>query len=159
AGWVLDKRKIAMLKQKVELRDAAGNYASVNGLNMYYEVHGTRSGAGRPLILLHGAMSTIEVDFGKVLPALAENRQVIGIEQQGHGHTADIDRPLSYEQMAEDTAALLRHLNIKNADFFGYSQGGAIAMLVAMRYPELVGKFVFAGGTSYRPEGLYPELM
>ena len=130
-------------------------YAPVNGLNMYYEVHGT----GAPLVLLHGAMSTIETDFGKMIPAFAETRQVIGVEQQAHGHTADIDRPLSLEQMADDTAALLRHLKIEKADFFGYSLGGGVALQMAIRHPQLVRKFVFMGGATYSPEGFYPEIL
>jgi pimeloyl-ACP methyl ester carboxylesterase len=104
-------------------------------------------------------LSTIEVDFGRVLPTLAETRQVIAIEQQAHGHTADIDRPLSYEQMADDTAALLQHLGIEQADFFGYSFGGEIAMKIAYHHPEMVRKLVLAGGTSYNEEGLHPGLM
>ncbi len=132
-----------------------GHHASINGLSMYYEVHGTR----RPLVMLHGALSTIDTDFGKVLPEVARTRQVIAIEQQGHGHTADIDRQLSYAQMAEDTAALLRHLRIEQADFFGYSVGGGVALQIAIRHPELVRKLVFAGGTSYNPDGLYPKVL
>ena len=95
-------------------RDAqgAGNYISVNGLEMYYEIHGS----GQPLVLLHGAFSAIGTSFGNVLPELAKRRQVIAFEMQAHGRTADIDRPLSYEQMADDTAALLRHLGIEQAD-------------------------------------------
>lgn len=135
--------------------DGSGRYASVNGLQMYYEVHGI----GRPLVMLHGGMSTIEVDFGKSLPSFAKTRQVIAIEQQAHGHTADIDRPLRYEQMAEDTADLLRQIGIAGADFFGYSVGGGIAMLIAMRYPELVRKVVFAGGTAFNPDGFHPGLI
>jgi pimeloyl-ACP methyl ester carboxylesterase len=129
-------------------------YAPVNGLQMYYEVHGS----GEPLVLLHGAFSNIETDFGKLIPLLALNRQVIGVEQQGHGHTADIDRPLSYEQMTDDTAALLEYLGIERADLFGYSVGGAVALQVGVRHPELARKLIFAGGTSYKPEGLYREL-
>jgi pimeloyl-ACP methyl ester carboxylesterase len=132
-----------------------GRYASVNGLHMYYEVHGS----GPPLVLLHGALSSIEPDFGKILPALARTRKVIAIEQQAHGHTADIARPLSFEQMADDTAALLRQLGIGRADFYGYSMGGAIAMQVAKRHPALVRKFVFGGGASFDPSGYYPELL
>jgi pimeloyl-ACP methyl ester carboxylesterase len=134
---------------------ATGNYAEVNGLRMYFEVHGT----GRPLVLLHGAFSTIETDFAKLLPAFAETRQVIAVEQQAHGRTADIDRPLSYPQMAEDTAALLRQLGIDQADFFGYSMGGAIAFELAIRHPALVRKLVFAGGTSYSVEGYHPGML
>ena len=88
-------------------------YVPVNGLEMYYEIHGI----GRPLVLLHGNLSTIATSFGKVLPKLSSTRRIIAIEQQGHGHTADIDRPLSIEQWAQDTTALLRHLGIEQADF------------------------------------------
>lgn len=87
---------------------AAGSYAPVNGLNMYYEIHGS----GSPLVMLHGGMSTIGT-FYRILPTLAKSRQIIAVEQQGHGHTADIDRPFSFGQMADDTAALLRQLGIK----------------------------------------------
>jgi pimeloyl-ACP methyl ester carboxylesterase len=128
-------------------------YAPVNGLNMYYEIHG----AGRPLVLLHGAMGTIDM-FGGLLPVLAKTRQVIAPEQQAHGRTADIDRQLRYEQMAKDTAALLRHLNIDNADVFGYSLGGAVAWQLAIRHPELVRKLV-VGSATYNNDGLYPEVL
>src|SRR5215216_189590 len=149
---------------------AQGDYAPVNGLQMYYEVHGTGDlsplgrgwreapGEGVPLVLLHGAFSTIETDFGKMLPTLAKTRQVIGVEQQAHGHTADIDRPLSYPQMADDTAALLQHLGIDQADIFAYSFGSAIAMELARHHPSLVRKLALFGGVGYRPEGYYPEL-
>lgn len=131
-----------------------GGYAPVNGLEMYYEVHGT----GRPLVLLHGALTTIGTSFGKVLPSFAETRQVIAIEQQAHGRTADVDRPLSYEQMADDTAALLRHLEVEKADFLGYSMGGGIALQIAVRHPDLVRRLVVAAA-SYNSEGLYPEVL
>jgi pimeloyl-ACP methyl ester carboxylesterase len=131
-------------------------YAPVNGLQMYYEIHGS---GGVPLVLLHGAFSNINTDFGKMLPALAATRQVIGIEQQAHGHTADIDRPLSYEQMADDTAALLRSLDIEQADFFTYSFGGGVALQIAIRHPDLVRKMVLGGGVAYSREGLYPEVL
>ena len=104
-------------------------YAPVNDLQMYYEIHGS----GDPLMLLHGAYGTIDL-WGPILTSLAEHRQVIAVEQQAHGHTADIDRPLSYEQMTEDTAALLRHLGIRKADVFGYSMGGNIGLQLAMRH-------------------------
>ncbi len=129
-----------------------GKYADVNGLRMYYEIHGT----GRPLVLLHGGGSTIDTTFGKVIEPLAKTRQVIGIEQQGHGRTADIDRPLTFDQMADDTAALLKQLNIEKADFFGFSNGGDIAMQVAIRHPELVRKLVVASAF-FKNDGLYPE--
>jgi pimeloyl-ACP methyl ester carboxylesterase len=127
-------------------------YAPVDGLDMYYEIHG----AGRPLVLLHGALMTIE-NFALLLPSLARSRQVIAIEQQAHGRTADIDRPFDYEQMADDTATLLRHLEIEQADVFGYSMGGGIALQIAIRHPELVRKLVVAAAY-HDPDGYYPEV-
>jgi pimeloyl-ACP methyl ester carboxylesterase len=132
----------------------AGSYASVNGLNMYYEIHGT----GSPLVLLHGGLTTIETSFGTVLPTLSKSRQVIAVEQQAHGRTTDIDRPLSFEQMADDTAALLEQLKIEKADVFGYSDGGNVALGIAIRRPELIRKLVVAG-TNYNNDGLYPEIL
>jgi hypothetical protein len=119
-------------------------YLAVHGLKMYYEIHGT----GSPLVPLHGTLSKGKIDFGKLVPSLSKTRQVILVEQQAHRHTEDVDRPLSYEQMAEDTAELLRQLKIENADFLGYSMGGGIALQLAMRHPDLVRKFVFAGGAT-----------
>jgi len=129
-------------------------YAPVNGLQMWYERHGE----GRPLVLLHGNLSTIGVDFGGMIPSLAKGRQVIGVEQQAHGHTADIDRPLSIQQWAADTAALLGHLGIERADLFGYSSGSTVALQLAIEQPQLVGKLVLASA-SYRLDGLHPGLM
>src|SRR5918911_865529 len=132
--------------------DSYGNYAEVNGLNMYYEIHGE----GRPLVLLHGAYMTIDA-MGEVVPELAGTRQVIAVELQGHGRTADVDRPLSYERMADDTAALLRHLGIGEADVFGFSMGGGVALQIALRHPEVVRKLVVASA-SYTSDGMQPEL-
>ena len=132
--------------------DPQTGYAPVNGLEMYYEIHGT----GEPLVVLHGAYMTIDA-MGPILPGLAETRQVIAVEQQGHGHTADIDRPITYEQMADDTAALLRHLGIGRADVFGFSMGGGIALQIAIRHPGLVRKLV-AASASYTSDGMQPEL-
>jgi pimeloyl-ACP methyl ester carboxylesterase len=101
-------------------------YAPVNDLNMYYEIHGS---GGTPLVLLRGVLMMIEISFGKVLPAFVITRQVIAVEQQGRGRPADSNRPLTYQQMADDTAVLLRQLKIKEADFFGYSMGGNTAYL------------------------------
>ena len=128
-------------------------YAPVNGLQMYYEIHG----AGEPLMLLHGAYGTIDL-WGPILASLSAHRQVIAVEQQAHGHTADIDRPLSYEQMTEDSAALMRYLDIEQADIFGYSMGGNIGLQLAMRHPALVRKLV-AVSANYRSDGYYPELL
>src|SRR5262249_47985913 len=119
-----------------------------------YEIHGE----GQPLVLLHGAFSAIGTSFGKVLPGLAATRQVIGLELQAHGRTADIDRPLSLEQMAEDTAALLRYLQIGRADVFGYSVGAAVGLRLALRHPELVRRQALAS-VSYKAEGLHPGVM
>ena len=132
--------------------EPGGNYAEVNGLKMYYEVHGT----GSPLVVLHGAFMTIGA-MGAFVSALDEARQVIAVELQGHGHTADVDRPLSYEQMADDVAALIRHLGFEQADVFGYSMGGGAALQVAMRHQELVRKLVVASASS-TSEGVYPEV-
>jgi pimeloyl-ACP methyl ester carboxylesterase len=130
-----------------------GNYAEVNGLNMYYEIHG----AGHPLVVIHGAYMTIGT-MGEVVPELARTRQVIAVELQGHGRTADIDRPLSYEQIADDVVALLGHIGIEVADFFGYSMGGGVALQVAIRHPDVVRKLVVASA-SYTSDGMHRELL
>ncbi len=127
------------------------NYVSVNGLEMYYEDHG----AGQPLVLLHGAFSAIGTSFGNVLPELAKTRQVIAFEMQAPGHTADIDRPLSMEHMADDAAAALQQLGIENADIFGYSLGAGIALQVAIRHQGVVRKLVLASVT-YNKSGVHP---
>ena len=129
------------------------NYAEVNGLEMYYEIHGT----GLSLVLLHGAYMTINA-MGQTVPELANTRQVIAVELQAHGRTADVDRPLSYEQMAEDVATLLRHLEIEEADVCGYSMGGGVALQIVIRYPEVVRKLVLAS-VSYNNDGVYPEVL
>jgi pimeloyl-ACP methyl ester carboxylesterase len=135
------------------MTDAQTGYAPLGDLSMYYEIHGT----GRPLVLLHGAYMSVDM-MSELVSGLAATRRVVAPEQQGHGRTADVDRPLSYEQMADDTAALLRHLGVDHVDVVGYSVGGAVGFQLAVRHPELVRKLVAAGGTSYRPDGLYPEL-
>lgn len=127
-------------------------YAPVNGLEMYYEIHGV----GEPLLLMHGAYGTIDL-WGPVLETLAQNHQVIAIEPQGHGHTADIDRPIRYETMTDDAAALLKHLDVEQADVVGFSMGGGVALQLAMRYPELVRK-VAPMSVSYNTDGVYPEV-
>jgi pimeloyl-ACP methyl ester carboxylesterase len=129
-------------------------YVPVNGLNMYYEIHGE----GEPLVLLHGGLTSIDISFGAMIPTLAKSRKLIAIEQQGHGRTADIDRPLSFTQMAEDTIALLQQLGIEQADFFGYSDGGNVAIGIAISQPQMVRKLAIAG-TNYNNEGVAPEII
>jgi pimeloyl-ACP methyl ester carboxylesterase len=126
-------------------------YTNINGLNLYYEAHGN----GMPLVLLHGGGSTIASTYGRILPDLAKEHHVIAVELQSHGHTPDRDRPLSFEQDADDIAALLEHLNIKRADIMGFSNGGTTSLQVGIRHPELVYKLVLASAT-YRRDGLPP---
>ena len=129
-------------------------YVSVNGLNMYYEIHGK----GQPLVLLHGAFSGIGTSFGRILPGLAKTRKVIAFELQGHGRTADIDRPLTVEGMADDVAAALLELGIEQADVLGYSTGGAVALHFATRHPEMLRKLVLMS-IGYSLSGIHPGLM
>ena len=119
---------------------------------MYYEVHGQ----GRPLVLLHGAYMTVDA-MGSILPGLAESRRVIVPEMQGHGRTADIDRPITYEGMADDVAALVGHLGIDEADAFGFSMDGGVALQLAIRHPHSVRRLVVASA-SFTSEGMQPEL-
>ena len=135
-------------------KDDKGSYAEVHGLTMYYEIHGT----GKPLVLLHGGLATIEMLFGQLLPPLVKSRQVIAVELQAHGHTADIDRPLRYELMADDIAALISHLGLEQTDLFGYSLGGGVALQTAIRHPEVVRKLVIAS-TPFKQNGWYPEVL
>ncbi len=129
-------------------------YVSVNGLKMYYEIHGT----GQPLVLLHGAFSAIGTSFGGLIPGLAETCQVIALEMQAHGHTADIDRPLSMETMADDVAAAIKELGFDSADVLGYSMGAGVALQVAIRHPDVVRKLILMSVT-YTFSGIHPGLM
>nr|WP_220198160.1 alpha/beta hydrolase [Ktedonospora formicarum] len=129
----------------------SGNYARVNGLDLYYELHGN----GQPLVVLPGSFWTIEA-MGDVVPQLATTRQVIAVELQGHGHTADIDRSLSYESMADDIAALITFLGLEQADLFGYSLGGGVALQTAIRHPGVVRKLAVAS-VPFKQDGRYPE--
>lgn len=129
-------------------------HAPVNGISMYYEVHGRPDGT--PLVLLHGGGSTIDVTFGRVLPHLARARRVIAVEEQGHGRTTDRDAPVSFETSADDVAALLRHLRVERADVFGFSNGASVALQVAIRHPDLVRKLVFASSMTRR-SGAHPQ--
>lgn len=134
-----------------------GAYAEVNGLRMYYERHGVATDQP-PLVLLHGALSGIGTDFGELIPELARTREVIAIEQQAHGRTADIDRPLRTPQMADDTVALLAQLGIRRVDVLGYSMGAGVALDITLRHPELVRKQILLSG-GLGAEAMHPGLM
>ena len=124
-------------------------YAPVNGLQLYYEIRGS----GRPLVLLHGGVMTIDLNFGPLLEPLAAGRQVIAVELQGHGHTGDSGRPMTIEALAGDIVALLDHLGIAEADLFGFSLGGLVAYAVALTVPSRVGKLIVASVDARRPPG------
>lgn len=155
SGPTAIRLQAAPMAQATPTSPVESGYADVNGLEMYYEVHGS---GGQPLVLLHGGLVTIELMFSQLLPVLAQSRQVIAVELQGHGHTALGDRPLSYEQMADDVIALLEELGIANADLFGYSLGGGVALQVAIRRPEAVRKLVIASAP-FRTDGWAPEIL
>src|SRR5690606_1877448 len=123
-------------------------YMKVNGLKMYYEI----TGQGDPLVLIHGGGSTIQTTFGRVLSSFAKTHQVIAVEMQAHGHTADIDRPLTFEQDADDIASLIKQLNIKKANIFGFSNGASTTLQFAIRHPELTNKIIVAS-TFYNRSG------
>ncbi|HEU4860338.1 MAG TPA: alpha/beta hydrolase [Chitinophagaceae bacterium] len=134
------------------LGQAKGDYAQVNGLKMYYEVHGS----GQPLVLLHGAFNTINMAFAEIIPELSKTRKIIAVELQGHGRTTDIDRPFSFESMADDVAALLKYIKIDSADIFGYSMGGGVAQQIAIRHPLAVRRLIITSSV-YKYEGWTQE--
>jgi pimeloyl-ACP methyl ester carboxylesterase len=150
----------------LSLEPTAGATAEINGLQMYYEVHGE---TGEPLVLLHGAYMTIPTNWDVLIPTLSKTHQVIAVETQNHGRTSDRDTPITYEGMADDVAALLDHLGVEKAVIFGYSMGASTAIQVAVRHPQKVSRLVAAsGGIAYEayPEGFYemietitPEMM
>ncbi|MBC9928901.1 alpha/beta hydrolase [Chitinophaga qingshengii] len=133
---------------------AAKGYAAVNGLKIYYETQGN----GAPILLLHGAYMSIEGPFRELMNTLSRNRKVIILESQGHGRTADINRPITCENMADDAAALLKYLKIDSADVFGYSMGGGTALQLAIRHPKMVKKLIVASA-SFKHSGMQPELI
>lgn len=153
AGIILAASPLALAQTPTTAAVKTG-YAPVNGLKLYYEIHGT----GEPLILLHGGVVGITM-FGPNLAALSQKRRVIAVELQGHdGHTADIDRPLTYEAMADDIAAVMKFLGIEQADVMGYSLGGGVALQTAIRHPESVPKLVVVSA-AFKRDGWYPEVL
>ncbi len=141
-----------MTSDRTTQAKGTGQYAEVNGINLYYETHGS----GPPLILLHGGLGSGEM-FGPVLPLLAERHQVVVADLQGHGRTADIDRPLDVRLMAGDIAALIDHLGLDKPDVVGYSLGGGVALQTAARYPAKVRRLVMVSA-NLRPDAIYPEM-
>jgi pimeloyl-ACP methyl ester carboxylesterase len=127
-------------------------YAPVNGLKLYYEIHGT----GEPLVLIHGGVGATNM-FHDILPALAKSRQVIAVDLQAHGRTADIDRPMTFDALAGDITALLDHLGIAKASIMGYSLGGGVALRTAVLHPSAVRKLVLVS-TAFKRDGWYPEI-
>jgi pimeloyl-ACP methyl ester carboxylesterase len=161
AGWLLWPSRTSVIARIDQAREVnltpstevhTGNIP-IDDLNMYYEIQGD----GRPLVLLHGAYMTIEL-MGPIVPELAKTRRVIAPELQGHGRTADVDRPLTYEQMADDIAALLRALDVDDADVFGYSMGGGVALQLAVRHPEVIHKLVVASA-SFSSDAMHPAAL
>jgi pimeloyl-ACP methyl ester carboxylesterase len=136
------------------IAQASSDYASVNGLQLYYELHGRAS--AKPLVILHGGVGGIAM-FGPNLPVLAERRRVIAVELQGHGRTVDIDRPLRYEYMADDIAGLLAVLRIDRADLMGYSLGAGVALQTVIRHPAVVDRLVLVS-RQFKSSGTYPEI-
>ncbi len=141
------------ISRKSEEGQVRSGYAPVNGLQMYYEIYGT----GQPLVLLHGAFSAIGTSFGLLLPVLSQNHQVIAVELQGHGRTADINRPLTIDNLADDVVDLLDHLDVQQADIFGYSLGAGVALQVAIRHADRVRKLVLVSLTINKA-GYHPGL-
>lgn len=137
----------------------SSGYAPVNGLRMYYEVHGPREdeASGRPLVLLHGGLLNIDLSFGHLLPGLTVGRRVIATEMQGHGRTADIDRDLDLSLLAGDVAALLDHLGVAQADVLGFSLGGGVTVQLALDHPDRVGRIIMMS-VSYAAEGFHEEI-
>jgi pimeloyl-ACP methyl ester carboxylesterase len=142
-----------MINSSEKENSIRGSYASVNGLKLYHEI----SGMGRPLIILHGGVSASEM-FNPLLPSLVKERQVIAVHLQGHGRTIDIDRPLSFEMMADDIAELIEHLNIEKADILGYSLGGGVALQTTIRHTDKIRKLLLIS-TPFKRDGFYSEVL
>lgn len=131
---------------------AQSGYSEVNGINMYYEIYGE----GKPLVLIHGGGSTIETSFGRVIPLLSKDRQLICVELQAHGRTGDRDTPISFEQDADDVAALLKNLGVEKADMLGFSNGGNTVLQLAIRHPQLCNK-VIGASVLLKRNGTFPQ--
>jgi pimeloyl-ACP methyl ester carboxylesterase len=142
-----------MKQESTTTAPAAGQYAEVNGINLYYEIHGT----GRPLVLLHGGLGSGEM-FGPVLAQLAADHTVVLPDLQGHGRTADIDRPIDVRLMADDIAALIDHLGLDRPDVVGYSLGGGVALQTALRHPAKIRRLVSASA-NIRRDAIYAEML
>ncbi len=145
---------LTLLGSTAAAQEPKTGYAPVNGLKMYYEIHGK----GEPVVLLHGAFMTITNNWTEMIAELSKTRQIIAVEMQGHGRTADINRDFSYENLADDIASLLDYLKIKQADVLGYSMGGGVAMQLAIRHPERVRKVVSISAV-FRSDGVVKEAM
>jgi pimeloyl-ACP methyl ester carboxylesterase len=142
-----------MTSDRTNQAKGTGQYAEVNGINLYYETHGS----GRPLVLLHGGLGSGEM-FGPVLPLLAERHQVVVADLQGHGRTADIDRPIDMRFMADDIAALIDHLELDKPDVVGYSLGGGVALQLAVKYPDKLRRLVLVAA-NIRRDAIPPEML
>nr|WP_276901291.1 alpha/beta hydrolase [Pedobacter kyonggii] len=129
---------LAQDKNQQSTRKTSG-YAPINGLKLYYEIYGN----GEPIVLLHGSYMAIDMNYDQLIPLLAKTRKVIAIEMQGHGRTADTDRPYSYEGLASDVSELLKYLKIGKADIVGYSLGGTVALETAIKYPGQINNLIF----------------
>ena len=160
SGRRVTLRKTALLSMTLVMtavsaqQEPTTGYAPVNGINMYYEVHG----GGEPVVLLHGAFMTITNNWAGWISELSKTRKVIAVEMQGHGRTADVPREITYENLADDVAALLDELEIPRADLIGYSMGGAVAMQCAIRHPDKVRRAVIISST-FRRDGMVKEAL
>jgi pimeloyl-ACP methyl ester carboxylesterase len=147
--WIIVFNLIVIMTATITKAQTMGKYADVNGIKMYYEIHGS----GSPLVLLHGGGSTIYTSFGRILPALAKNHQVVAIELQAHGHTGDRNAPETFKQDADDVAELLRQLHISKADILGFSNGGQTTLELAITHPDRVRKIIVASAF-YKRDGV-----
>ena len=159
-AFLLTAALFAQNNQAATPKPAKTGYAPINGLSMYYEIYlpaGKAVGQGQPLILLHGGFGSTGI-FAPIMAALSEKRQVIAVDMQAHGRTADIDRPMSFEAMSDDVVALLQFLHLEKADIMGYSLGGNVALYTVIKHPELVRRAVIVSAP-FKRKGDYPDLL